>query len=116
MSFIAGTNRGQVSLLPPGVEDYVAPQALVRVVDAFVASLDLGELGFGRTGVTPGRLESLGAHYYMGNTKIATMFASHRASGKHRWAAPGDWTSWSDGGYLGANSENSQPSCGKNRA
>jgi hypothetical protein len=61
-------------------------------------------------------LESLGAHYYMGNAKIATMFASHEASGKRRWAALGDWTSWSDGGYLGANSENSQPSCGENRA
>jgi hypothetical protein len=33
----------------------------------------------------------------MGNTKIATMFASHGASGKRRWAALGDWTSWSDG-------------------
>ena len=33
-------------------------------------------------GVTPGSLENLGAHYYIGNTKIATMFASHGASGK----------------------------------
>lgn len=49
MSFIEGTDRGQVSLLPPCVDDYVAPDALVRVVDAFVASLNLGELGFGRT-------------------------------------------------------------------
>jgi hypothetical protein len=46
--------------------------------------------------IAPGPLESLGAHYYMGNTKIATMFASHGASGKRRWAALGDWTSWSD--------------------
>jgi len=44
--------------------------------------------GAGR-GVTPGSLENLGAHYYMGNTKIATMFASHAASGKRRWAALG---------------------------
>jgi hypothetical protein len=42
-------------------------------------------------------LENLGAHYYIGNTKIATMFAPHGASGKRRWAALGDWTSWSDG-------------------
>lgn len=49
MSFIEGTDRGQVSLLPACVEDYVAPDALVRVVDAFVASLNLGVLGFGRT-------------------------------------------------------------------
>jgi hypothetical protein len=50
-------------------------------------------------------LENLGAHYHIGNTKIATMFTSHRASGKRRRAALGDWTSWSDGGHLGANSE-----------
>lgn len=48
MSYILGSERGQVSLLPPCVEDYVAPEAMVRIVDAFVASLNLGELGFGR--------------------------------------------------------------------
>lgn len=39
MSFIQGPDRAEVSLLPPSIEDYVAPQALVRVVDAFVDSL-----------------------------------------------------------------------------
>jgi transposase len=48
MSFIEGSARDQVSLLPPCVGDYVASDALVRVVDAFVASLSLAELGFGR--------------------------------------------------------------------
>lgn|ERR1700736_4244101 len=48
MSFIEGSARDQVSLLPPCVDDYVASDALVRVVDAFVASLSLAELGFGR--------------------------------------------------------------------
>ena len=70
----------------------------------------------GRGGDDPDPLENLGAHYYMGNTKIATMFVSHGASGKRRWAALGDWTSWSHGCHLGANSENSQQSCGENRA
>jgi transposase len=49
MSFIEGQNRAEVSLLPPCIDDYVAPKALVRVVDAFVESLDLSELGFNRT-------------------------------------------------------------------
>ncbi|CAN7652098.1 IS1182 family transposase [Phenylobacterium sp. LjRoot225] len=49
MGFIEGQDRAQVSLLPPSIEDYVAPEALVRVVDAFVDSLDLSELGFERT-------------------------------------------------------------------
>jgi transposase len=48
MSFIEGTDRGQVNLLPACVDDYVAPDALVRVIDAFVDSLDLAELGFSR--------------------------------------------------------------------
>ena len=48
MSFIDGESRDQINLLPPCVDDYVAADALVRVVDAFVDSLDLAELGFGR--------------------------------------------------------------------
>ena len=53
VSFIEGTERGQASLLPPCLDDYVAPDALVRIVDAFVASLDLTELGFGRSVAAP---------------------------------------------------------------
>lgn len=49
MSFIEGPDRAEVSLLPPSIEDYIAPEALVRVVDVFVDSLDLRELGFKRT-------------------------------------------------------------------
>lgn len=48
MGFIEGMDRGQAALLPPCVDDYVAPDALVRVVDAFVANLDLVDLGFDR--------------------------------------------------------------------
>jgi len=56
MSFIDGESRQQVSLLPACIDDYVPPDALVRVVDAFVASLDLSELGFGRaTAAATGR-------------------------------------------------------------
>ncbi|MDH0369832.1 MULTISPECIES: IS1182 family transposase [Hyphomicrobiales] len=62
MSFIDGESRWQISLLPACVDDYVAADALVRIVDAFVTSLDLTELGFnrvvaaatGRPGFQPG--------------------------------------------------------------
>lgn len=62
MTFIDGDSRDQVSLLPACIDDYVAPDSLVRVLDAFVASLDLAELGFnravaaatGRPGFQPG--------------------------------------------------------------
>jgi transposase len=52
VSFIDGDSRNQISLLPACVDDYVAPDALVRVVDAFVGSLDLAELGFNRVAAT----------------------------------------------------------------
>lgn len=48
MGFIEGTDRAQASLLPACVDDYIAPDGLVRVVDAFVDSLDLVSLGFTR--------------------------------------------------------------------
>jgi transposase len=48
VSFIEGDSRDQISLLPACIDDYVERDAQVRVVDAFVASLDLAELGFHR--------------------------------------------------------------------
>lgn len=60
--FIEGHDRQQASLLPACVDDYVGEDALVRIVDGFVQSLDLAELGFrraiaastGRPGYHPG--------------------------------------------------------------
>jgi hypothetical protein len=49
VSFIEGQDRAQFSLLPPSIDDYIVRDSLVRVVDAFVDSLDLGKLGFERT-------------------------------------------------------------------
>jgi len=48
MQFIQGDDRRQVSFLPPAIEEYVGADALVRVVDAFVGSLDFRGLGFER--------------------------------------------------------------------
>ncbi len=49
--FIQGEHRGQCTLLPESLDDYVADTNPVRVVDVFVDELDLGRLGFG--GVAP---------------------------------------------------------------
>src|SRR4051794_40988781 len=46
--FIAGADRDQPMLLPALVDDYITADAAVRVIDAFVASLDMHALGFGR--------------------------------------------------------------------
>jgi transposase len=44
--FIEGQDRQQVTLLPECLDDFIAEDNPVRVVDAFVAELDLGRLGF----------------------------------------------------------------------
>jgi transposase len=49
--FVEGLDRGQSTLFPETLEDFVAEENAVRVIDVFVEGLDLGELGFG--GVDP---------------------------------------------------------------
>jgi len=44
--FIEGEDRAQVTLLPECLDDFIAEDNSVRVVDAFVEELDLQELGF----------------------------------------------------------------------
>ena len=46
MSYVRGEDRGQASLLPAAIEDYVAAEGPVRVIDAFVDGLDVSGLGF----------------------------------------------------------------------
>ena len=49
--FIEGADRRQATLLPEYLEDWVEEDNPVRVIDAFIDELDLGDLGF--TGVDP---------------------------------------------------------------
>jgi len=49
MSYVLGEDRGQAALLPAAIEDYVAADGPVRVIDAFVDGLDVAGLGFGRS-------------------------------------------------------------------
>ena len=49
--FIEDGDRGQTTLLPDSLEDYVAEDNPVRVVDVFIDELDLEALGF--SGVVP---------------------------------------------------------------
>ncbi|OAO03532.1 hypothetical protein [Parasphingorhabdus sp.] len=46
--FVAGSDRDQMFLLPPSLEDYVGDDSPVRVVDAYVEEVDLREWGFAR--------------------------------------------------------------------
>lgn len=58
--FIKGADRNQATLFPESLDDYVAEESAVRVIDVFVDELDLASLGFkaepaetGRPGYDP---------------------------------------------------------------
>lgn len=71
--FIEGEDRSQITLFPERLEDYVAEDNPVRVVDAFVDQLDLFGLGFrrvdpsvtGRPGYHPSVLLKLHIYGYL---------------------------------------------------
>jgi transposase len=70
--FIAGVGRDQATLFPDCLDDFVAEDSAVRVVDAFVDGLDLRGLGFeveaaatGRPGYHPGMLLKLFVYGYL---------------------------------------------------
>ena len=75
--FIAGEDRQQAVLFPERLDDLVPAGALVRVIDAFVAGLDLAELGFararalgiGRPGYDPADLLRLYVYGYMNGVR-----------------------------------------------
>ena len=46
--FIEGENRFQSTLFPESLEDYIAEDNAIRVIDAFVEKLDRMQLGFDR--------------------------------------------------------------------
>ncbi len=48
MEYIQGTSREQITMLPECLDDYVSEESPVRVIDAFIDSLDLKLLGFDR--------------------------------------------------------------------
>jgi transposase len=51
--FVAEADRGQWTLLPECLDDLIDESNPVRVVDAFVAAVDLAELGFDGVGRQP---------------------------------------------------------------
>lgn len=76
MRHLEGTPRSQTLLLPASVEDYVPEDHPVRVIDAFVDSLNLSEMGFrkaqtahtGRRPYHPGDLLKLYIYAYLNQT------------------------------------------------
>jgi transposase len=81
MDYMRGVNRDQVILFPEAVEDYITADNPVRFIDAFVASLDLSELGFrraqpaetGRPAYDPGDLLRLYLYGYLHRVRSSRM-------------------------------------------
>lgn len=77
MGYIQGVDRHQPVMFPEALDDYVAPDSTVRVIDEFVRSLDLSALGFvravpaeeGRPGYDPRLLLSLYIYGYLNRTR-----------------------------------------------
>ncbi|MFC5522585.1 transposase, partial [Polaromonas jejuensis] len=44
--YIQGSDRSQVTLLPECLDDFIAEDNTVRVIDAFISELDMATLGF----------------------------------------------------------------------
>jgi transposase len=71
--FIEGEDRGQSTLFPERLEDWIGEDNPVRVIDVFVDELDLGDLGFvraapeatGRPGYHPSVLLKLYIYGYL---------------------------------------------------
>jgi transposase len=81
MDYIRGVNREQVMLFPDSVEEYITADNPVRFIDAFVASLDLGQLGFmrpqpaetGRPAYDPADLLRLYLYGYLNRVRSSRM-------------------------------------------
>ena len=70
--FITEADRGQITLLPESLDDYIDETNPVRAIDAFVSHLDLTALGFdvvpeatGRPGYHPSVLLRLFIYGYV---------------------------------------------------
>lgn len=77
MGYVSGQSRGQGALFPVALDDLMPEDHSVRVIDAFVAGLDLAELGFakaepattGRPPYDPGDLLRLYLYGYLNQVR-----------------------------------------------
>ncbi len=87
MGYIAGTERSEVLLFPEALDDYITPENPVRFIDAFISSLDLGELGFtratpaatGRPAYAPADLLKLYVYGYLNRVRSSRLLEREAA-------------------------------------
>ena len=77
MGYIEGTNRNQIILFPDSIDEYIEAENPVRVIDAYIDSLELSDLGFtksspkdtGRPPYCPYELLKLYVYGYMNRVR-----------------------------------------------
>ena len=76
MGYIKGSDRNQIILFPDCIDDYIDAENEVRVIDAFVDSLDIGNHGFkaepaaeGRPGYDPRDMLKLYIYGYLNHIR-----------------------------------------------
>lgn len=86
--FIEEADRGQLTLLPESLDDYIDESNPVRAIEAFVAHLDLARLGFetapadtGRPGYHPSSLLKLYIYGYL--NRVASSRCLEREAGRN---------------------------------
>src|SRR5438046_8753795 len=85
--FVEGTDRGQSTLFPECLEDWIEENNPVQVIDVFVDELDLAELGF--DGVAP---ELTGRPSYHPSVLLKLYiygYPNRVQPSSRRWRAPG---------------------------
>ncbi len=81
--FIEGRDRHQVTFLPESLDEFIAADNAVRVVDAFVDELDLPALGFeGTAPAATGR-----PSYHPAVLLKIYIYGYLKRPGQRRWAA-----------------------------
>ena len=89
MPFILGEDRFQINLLPNTLDDYVSENNPVRVIDAYVDSLNLEDLGFQVfNGTNPGqkpymREDILKIYLYCYTNRIRSSRSMERETGRN---------------------------------
>ena len=86
--YVEGSDRSQVTLLPECLDDYIAEDNTVRVVEAFVEELDLAALGFtkaapaatGRPAYHPGVLLKIYIYGYLNRVASSRRLTIRRSN------------------------------------
>lgn len=89
MAFKRGTDRKQTVLFPESLDEYVAADSPVRLIDAFADSLDMIALGFHRV-----ETDDIGADDRQGTRRVLRQGCRAKPGSARRARHCGRWASW----------------------